>query len=144
MPPDVIPEGRSVLAASLESVIPVVADAEAPFLTHGDIWLENVLLKGCEVSRLLDFEHARFLDPLYDFGKPDELVFERWPTTRPSFVAGYESVRQLPADADERIGVYRGFQFLYMFNYFKVWSPQFLGEYHDRLRTWVGEHPAAG
>jgi aminoglycoside phosphotransferase (APT) family kinase protein len=143
-PADVIPAGRAALAASLESVIPLVAAVERPSLTHGDLWLENVLLDGGDLFRLLDFEHGQFLDPLYDFGKPDELIFERWPAVRRPFFEGYESVRPLPADAELRIAAYRGFQFLFMFNYFTTWSPQFLDAYRDRLQAWVGEHPAAG
>lgn len=137
IPEDVIVDGRSRLETIMAAGIAAVACGVRPALTHGDIWLDNVLLRSGRVHRILDFEHARFLDPLYDFGKPDELVFERWPDGREAFLDGYVQVSPLPPDADRRIMLYQGFHYLFMLTWFARWQPELVPEYSKRLALWA-------
>ncbi|MGH3773526.1 MAG: phosphotransferase family protein [Pseudonocardiaceae bacterium] len=139
IPENAIVGGRSRLEAVMAAGIAAVACGVRPALTHGDIWLDNVLLRSGRVHRILDFEHARFLDPLYDFGKPDELVFERWPAGREAFLDGYVQVSSLPPDSDRRITLYRGFHYLFMLTWFARWQPELVPEYRERLALWADE-----
>ncbi len=100
-----------------------------------------MLVDDTGLSCLLDFGHARFLDPLSDFGKLHELVFERWSAPRRLSSEGPESTRPLADDAVRRIDTYRGFRFLYPFSYFSIWSRHFLDEHRDRLGHWTAGHP---
>lgn len=139
VPQDAIRDSRGRLEAVMAAGIAAVAHGVRPALTHGDIWLDNVLLRSGCVHRILDFEHARFLDPLYDFGKPDELLFERWPDGREAFLDGYVQVAPLPPDANRRIALYRGFHYLFMFTWFARWQPELAPEYSERLALWADE-----
>ena len=48
------------------------SSASTPALTHGDLWLPNILLRDGTIGCVLDFEHATYADRFRDFGKLDE------------------------------------------------------------------------
>jgi Ser/Thr protein kinase RdoA (MazF antagonist) len=56
---DAILDGRSRLEAVMAAGIAAVARSVRPALTHGDIRLDNVLLRSGRVHRILDFEGRR-------------------------------------------------------------------------------------
>ncbi|MFD9815045.1 phosphotransferase [Streptomyces sp. NPDC059080] len=60
---------RSALRATLTRLDDT---ANVPALTHGDLWLPNVLVRDGRISCVLDFEHATYADRFGDFGKLDE------------------------------------------------------------------------
>lgn len=83
-------------------------------LVHRDLYLSNLIVRREEasgrwaVSGLIDFESARYWDPVYDLTKLAFWVFEPHPVLREPFLAAYTAVRgPLSADFDERHRLYR-------------------------------------
>jgi fructosamine-3-kinase len=72
-------------------------------LLHGDLGSHNVLSDGSTVQSLIDWEDCLVGDPVFDVAL--------WATFQPerrhsAFVAGYRSVRALPADFERRFWLY--------------------------------------
>ena len=132
---------RSVLAAAqdrLEVGIARLSTEIRPALTHWDLWLAQALVDGGRFVGLLDWESAAFSDPLADFVRLEVWVFDPHPETREPFYAAYRAIAPLPADADQRLHLYRGLEYLV-----EIWrkseecQPEVAADYRARLDCWL-------
>lgn len=87
---------------AFEGAAELLGDAPSRLL-HGDLGAHNVLADGREVTALIDWEDALAGDPVFDIAYWG--TFVRDPMREP-FLAGYRSVRQLPADFERRYWLY--------------------------------------
>ncbi|OLF18464.1 hypothetical protein BU204_05725 [Actinophytocola xanthii] len=108
-----------------------------PALCHRDVYLDNVLLRQGRPSRLLDFEHARFLDRYAEFGKIRELLFDWFPETEQPFLEAYQDLHPIDELGRHHIHVHIGLYNLVMCGYFTKWAPDLVPTYLDRIRTWL-------
>ncbi len=113
------------------------AQVEGAALTHGDLYLDNILLRDGQPSCLLDFEHAAFQDRFADFGKLRELVFERVPGIEEHFFEAYRSIHPEDAGDEIRMRLSLGLYALTQLHYFNTWQPDLVGFYSDRLGEWL-------
>lgn len=111
--------------------------AGAASLTHGDLYLDNLLVRDGRLSCLLDFEHAAFQDRFADFGKLSELIFERHPATRQPFLRAYREHHPPAPDDEVRLELALGLYALTYLAYFHRWQPDLVGFYRDRLAGWL-------
>lgn len=133
---DVIEErSRNLLAA-------LPPDIE-PRFTHRDLYLPNTLVRQNRFCALLDFEAARFYDPLWDFVKLDAWVFQAHPQLRKHFLEGYTSEFPWRADAAERIFLYQAIEYLAAFPYFGERFPNLamLKSFHSLIAAWMASDP---
>ncbi|MGI5241078.1 phosphotransferase family protein [Dactylosporangium sp. CA-139066] len=127
--------GRAGLGDALHRAVEATAPAgEAPALTHGDLWRQNLILRGGRIACLLDFEHGRYADRFLDFGKLDEHVF---PEGREAFLAAYDEVFPLPEGWAGRVRLGNAIHALSMAVYFLRWEPRFVAEYVAELDAWL-------
>ena len=91
-------------------------------LTHRDLYLGNVIVDeegiGYHLSGLIDVEHARFWDRLWDFAKLQWLVFDRHPSLAAPFLEAYESTFPRPPDFEARTHLYRAVEALISITFF--------------------------
>ncbi|MFG2227360.1 phosphotransferase family protein [Streptomyces sp. NPDC048644] len=128
---------RSALAAAVARL----ADAaNVPALTHGDLWLPNLLVRDGRISCVLDFEHATYADRFRDFGKLDEHLFDAFPAGRDVFLASYAAACPLPDDWELRVGIGHVLHALNMHVYFLRWTPQWAPQYARQVREWLTEN----
>jgi len=140
LPPDVLPAGRDVIAAAFARYRAIVTDGGS--LTHGDLYLDNVLVHDGRPSCLLDFEHASFQDRFADFGKLKELVFEGYPATERPFMDAYRAIHPPTPDDDRRMALSLGVYALQYLHYFHTWQPDLIDFYRNRLDDWLAGETA--
>jgi aminoglycoside phosphotransferase (APT) family kinase protein len=137
VPAESLPAGadeiRSAFARIGESV-----EVERAALTHGDLYLDNVLVRDGRPSCLLDFEHAAFQDRFADFGKLRELVFERHPGIEKHFFDAYRAIHPDGEGDEQRMRLSLGLYALTQLYYFHTWQPDLVGFYKNRLGAWLG------
>lgn len=90
------PNEMSRFAERAQTAADAVTAFVAPALTHRDLSLRNTLVSDGEFSGVLDFEHARFSDPVLDLALLQLQVFEVHPATEAPFRAGYRSIMPTP------------------------------------------------
>jgi Ser/Thr protein kinase RdoA (MazF antagonist) len=81
-------------------------DPDGPCYVHYDFRPGNVLVQRGRISGLIDFESARGGSADYDFIKIKNEVWDVSPDTRAPFLAGYQSIRDLP-DIEHTLPLYR-------------------------------------
>lgn len=113
-------------------------EVEGAALTHGDLYLDNVLVRDGRPSCLLDFEHAAFQDRFADFGKLRELVFERHPGVEGHFFDAYRAIHPDGAGDEQRMRLSLGLYALTQLHYFHTWQPDLVDFYKNRLGEWLG------
>lgn len=134
---DSLPAGRNTIGMIFDRVIAELGPTRPASLTHGDLYLDNVLVEGGKPVALLDFEGARFSDRFADFGKLSELLFEWWPDSKDPFLKRY--YEYFPAEPSDVIRLQLGIG-LYALNqltYFARWQPDLVPEYRTRLERWL-------
>ena len=148
--PIVLDQVRTYLDALPEAALPAkrsaIEKAFAPFasievepasLNHGDLYLDNVLVRDGRVSCLLDFEHAVYRDRFADFGKLQELVFEAHPATKAPFLEAYHRHHAPHEDDAARMRLGLGLYALAQLHYFSLWQPSLIDFYQKRLGQWL-------
>ncbi|TSB19546.1 aminoglycoside phosphotransferase family protein [Streptomyces benahoarensis] len=125
---------RSALRATLTRLDDT---ANVPALTHGDLWLPNVLVRDGRISCVLDFEHATYADRFRDFGKLDEHLFAHFPDGRDTFLTAYAAAHPLPDDWERRLSLAHLLHALAMHVYFRRWTPQWAPQYAREAREWL-------
>jgi aminoglycoside phosphotransferase (APT) family kinase protein len=130
--------------ARLQAGIAVLSPAIRPALTHWDVWLANTLLSAGRFAGLLDWDSAAFSDPLVDFVKLEVWVFERHPETERPFLESYWSAAPRPPDAEQRLDLYRGLEYLTHTYFFADWGERHVAAaFRARLERWLEGGPAA-
>ncbi|QRK07646.1 aminoglycoside phosphotransferase family protein [Archangium violaceum] len=114
-----------------------LAPGDGAALTHGDLYLDNILLRDGRPSCLLDFEHASFTDRFADFGKLRELVFERHPEIERPFFDAYSAIHPKHESDEVRMRLGLGLYALSQLHYFHTWQPDLVGFYNNRLGEWL-------
>jgi aminoglycoside phosphotransferase (APT) family kinase protein len=111
----------------------------APALVHRDLCLRNVLVHPGRFTALLDLEHARFSDPVFDFVALAAHVFTPHPGSEAGFLAGYREVLAFPPPAYERRhAVAFGLEFFGGLVYWaRAGTPAQLAAYAERVRAWL-------
>ncbi|MGK5737884.1 phosphotransferase family protein [Micromonospora sp. URMC 103] len=136
-PDDLTSVGRDHLSRAVHRAVDAVSPAAVPSLTHGDLWRQNVVLRGGRIACLLDFEHGRYADRFLDFGKLDEHVFAGFAEGRAAFLAAYDEVCPLPDDWEERVRLGHVLHALSMSVYFLRWTPKWAPQYVHELEEWL-------
>lgn len=136
-PEDFTRAGRTALSAALHRAVEAIVPDMVPALTHGDLWLPNLLLRDGRIACLLDFEHARYSDRFLDFGKLDEHVFAGFPEAREAFLRAYDETHPLPPGWTARADLADAVHNLSMAVYFRRWHPEFVPEYTGKLDRWL-------
>lgn len=117
-----------------------ISPAVRPSLVHRDLYLPNTLVADGRFRCLLDFEHARFADALYDFPKLTMWVFERFPDADAAFHAGYGANPLSTAEGRTRYLVTFGLELLAGSLYFKnTGQDVMLSDYRRRVDPWLAE-----
>jgi Ser/Thr protein kinase RdoA (MazF antagonist) len=80
-------------------------DPDGPCYVHYDFRPGNVLIQRGRISGLIDFESTRGGSADYDFIKIKNEVWDASPETRVPFLAGYQSIRDLP-DIEHTLPLY--------------------------------------
>jgi Ser/Thr protein kinase RdoA (MazF antagonist) len=122
---------------TLERLLGQVSDLQ-PKLVHSDLFWPNVLLRRGRLACLLDFEHAKFLDPMWDFVKLNLWVFGENREKAEAFLRGYKEEAPYPDDAELRGRIYLGFELLAGLPYWKkTEQAAMLEDYVRRLQEWM-------
>lgn len=111
----------------------------APVLTHRDLYLRNTLAAEGRFLTIIDFEEAGWQDGLWDFAKLHAWVFRTYPAMYEPFLAGYQRRTRLGDDADARIALYQGLEYLAALYYFGVTRPhrERFQEFADLITAWL-------
>lgn len=136
-PEDIVPAGRERLAVAFEAAIERIPVDEPAALTHGDLWLPNLVVGHGRISGVLDFEHAAFGERFQDFGKLEEHLTGPHPEIRSALLMAYDARCPLPADWESRIELSRALNALSMCVYFSRWQPELAPEYASELAAWL-------
>jgi aminoglycoside phosphotransferase (APT) family kinase protein len=123
-----------------EAVADLDASFSVPVLTHGDLWLPNVLVREGRFGCLLDFEHARYADRFRDFGKLDEHILDAFPAGREAFLESYQAICPLPDDHALRIELGSLIHELTIHVYFLRWAPQWAPQHARKVRAWLSRN----
>ncbi|MEE6179655.1 phosphotransferase family protein [Mycobacterium sp. 050134] len=134
---DILPTDRTTIETAFDQAIAELGPTCRASLTHGDLYLDNILVDCGKPVALLDFEAARFSDRFADFGKLSELLFEWWPDSKEPFLRSYfEHFSAAPSDPVRlRLGI--GLYALNQLAYFAKWQPDLVPEYRMRLEHWL-------
>ena len=116
-----------------------------PSLVHGDLHPRNVVVDRAEPSgalrlaALLDFEHARFLDPAWDFVKLDLWVFAPHPDLEAPFRAAYRAARGESESFRSRVRLCGGLEILRALPYFGAEFPDeaMFDSFFTALERWL-------
>jgi aminoglycoside phosphotransferase (APT) family kinase protein len=133
---EVLPAPRDTIRAAFAPYESVVGERTST-LTHGDLYLDNLLAHEGRLSCLLDFEHASFRDRFFDFGKLQELVFDNHPETEEPFWKAYRRMHPPRADDRQRMAISQGLYALTYLHYFNSWQPDLIDFYQNRLHHWL-------
>ncbi|MFD2465994.1 phosphotransferase family protein [Amycolatopsis silviterrae] len=121
-------------SALVSAVARLDESASVPALTHGDLWLPNILVRDGRITCVLDLEHAAYADRFRDFGKLDEHIFDAYPEGRDVFLASYAAACPLPDDWRQRVELAHALHALNMHVYFRRWTPQWAPQYAQQVR----------
>ncbi|MER7028016.1 MULTISPECIES: phosphotransferase family protein [Streptomyces] len=132
-----IGDAEALRSAVRATVAGLDGTANVPVLTHGDLWLPNILVRDGRISCVLDFEHAAWADRFRDFGKLDEHLFDAFPEGRGTFLAAYAAACPLPGDWERRHALGQLLHALAMHVYFRRWSPQWAPQYARQAGEWL-------
>jgi len=104
--PDCIEDARSTALRLVECIN---FKAIIPSMVHRDITLNNIMIHQNQFAGVIDFEHACFFDPLWDFAKLHLTTFKKEPYSRDMVFEGYNSVINIKKECfyEERIYLYR-------------------------------------
>lgn len=95
-------------------------NCESAVLCHNDLYEGNVLVArgpdGWRITGVIDVENAIAADPLIDLAKTDYYALGRGEPERVALLDGYGP---LPADAAERLDLYRLFHALELWDWFR-------------------------
>ncbi|MGP4111522.1 phosphotransferase family protein [Streptomyces sp. 4N509B] len=135
--PELIGDADTLRSAIAAAVARLADEANAPTLTHGDLWLPNLLVRDGRVTCVLDFEHATYAERFRDFGKLDEHIFDAFPAGRGVFLDAYAAACPLPDDWERRVDLGHVLHALTMHVYFSRWAPQWAPQYAEQVRKWL-------
>lgn len=115
-------------------------NCDSAVLCHNDLHEGNVLVSqrpgGWEVTGVIDVENAIAADPLIDLAKTDYYSLGRGEAERAALLDGYG---QLPADAAERLELYRLYHALELWDWFcSIGTVEPLGGIAEDLARLVG------
>ncbi|HWI49795.1 MAG TPA: aminoglycoside phosphotransferase family protein [Rummeliibacillus sp.] len=68
---------------------------DGPCVVHFDFRLANIIVADHHVSGIIDFETSKFASTEIDFVKMEQQVWNVFPSTKESYIAGYESIRPM-------------------------------------------------
>ncbi|MFO0984318.1 MAG: aminoglycoside phosphotransferase family protein [Planctomycetota bacterium] len=109
---------QSLCTASLDALDPGIGGE----FTHRDLHPGNVIIEergiGYFLNGIIDLEHCRFWDRLWDFAKLEWFVFDRHPSLREPFLRAYQALQPRPPDFDQRTRLYRAAEALISLTYF--------------------------
>ncbi|WP_139492183.1 phosphotransferase family protein [Brevibacillus dissolubilis] len=110
-----------------------------PALTHRDLYFPNFLVTDGQFRALLDFEIAKFYDPLYDLPKLNDTEFRTKPDMYEPFYRGYHEVIPWQEDFPLRISLSEGLLYLSAVHYFhaRYLTPDMLELYLVLLDEWL-------
>lgn len=109
-----------------------------PALTHRDLYLANVLTHGGRFAAILDFELAKGYDPLLDFVKLGEFVFELHPESFEPFMAAYRRCADRQERTEERLALCFALEhFVQVPNWAQTGDEWLLRGSCQRLRDWL-------
>ncbi|WP_406638246.1 phosphotransferase family protein [Amycolatopsis sp. WGS_07] len=135
--PALIGPTGSLRSALVSAVTRLDESASVPALTHGDLWLPNILVRDGRITCVLDLEHAAYADRFRDFGKLDEHIFDAYPEGRDVFLASYAAACPLPDDWRQRVELAHALHALNMHVYFRRWTPKWAPQYAQQVRDWL-------
>ncbi len=135
--PELLGDGSALRRATAAALSELDDSASVPALTHGDLWLPNVLVRQGRITCLLDFEHAAYQDRFRDFGKLDEHIFDAFPEGRRAFLDAYAAAFPLPDDWEQRVDLAHLLHALSMHVYFLRWTPQWAPQYAQQVNDWL-------
>ena len=138
LPANALPTSAAALGSRFDALLQSLP-ARPAALTHGDLYLDNVLTRDGALSCLLDFEHATFRDRFADFGKLQELVFERHPQVQAPFLRADRARHPEQPDDASRLTLSLGLYALTQLHYFNTWQPDLVGFYKERLNDWMSQ-----
>jgi len=134
---ELVGDATALRAAIAKAVSRLAPSASVPALTHGDLWLPNILLRDGRISCVLDFEHATYADRFRDFGKLDEHVFDAFAAGRDAFLESYAATCPLPEDWELRLDLAHLLHSLGMYVYFLQWTPKWAPQYRRQVQEWL-------
>jgi aminoglycoside phosphotransferase (APT) family kinase protein len=114
-------ELRDAVARRIERDGALFDACAAPVLCHNDLHEGNVLVSGrpdggWQITGVIDVENAVAADPLIDLAKTDYYSLGRGEPERAALLEGYGP---LPADAAERLELYRLYHALELWDWFR-------------------------
>jgi aminoglycoside phosphotransferase (APT) family kinase protein len=120
-----------------------VASQVTAAFTHRDLYLPNLIIDDAANLSLIDFEHACYYDPLWDFVKLAWWVFRRWPALGHAALDAYRERAGWPPHADERIFLCQGIELVAATHYFAVTVPvpELAADARALLRRWLEVDP---
>lgn len=135
----------STIEKRCRSLIQLLPEEIKPGFTHRDLYLSNVLVQNNKFHCIIDYEHARFYDPLWDFVKIEAWIFRKHPDIRKYFYQGYQSVIPWKEEYIHRIRLYEGVEFLAAFPYFgdKYPNENMLDTFKFEIKDWLDNKTVA-
>lgn len=132
------PSDLSAIESRIEEAAERLGKTVVPALAHCDPYPPNTLLQHDRFIALLDFEHAKFMDPVYDFVKLGLWVFEPLRDSRSPFWDGYLTVTVGPDRFEERLWICLGMELLAGLPYWmRLGEREAFDDYSRRLRRWL-------
>ncbi len=114
--------------------IQALAEPVTPCLAHLDLHLPNLLILENEQLGLLDFEHARFTDPVEDFIKLHVWVFRQYPEQEAALLAGYSTHMLWCAEAYARLKIHLAIYLFSALIYFVHYEPEYIPTWSGYIR----------
>jgi aminoglycoside phosphotransferase (APT) family kinase protein len=132
---DVLDEAVAEIASEAARVSEVVR----PALSHGDLHTQNTLVDEGRFVAILDFEHAKFWDAMFDFVKLRMWTFESQEGSAAPFMEGYRSTAPPLEAFEDRLRVCTGLELLAGLPYWKRSGEEaLLEDYLRRFERWLG------
>jgi aminoglycoside phosphotransferase (APT) family kinase protein len=114
------------------------SDLVRPALSHGDLHTPNTLVNSGRFVAILDFEHAKFWDAVFDFVKLRMWTFESQPGSEAPFMEGYQSTAPPLDRFEDRLRVCTGLELLAGLPYWKKSGEEgLLEDYMSRFERWL-------
>jgi aminoglycoside phosphotransferase (APT) family kinase protein len=131
----------AVLADTSEQILREaarVSDLVRAALSHGDLHTPNTLVNDGRFVAILDFEHAKFWDAVFDFVKLRMWTFESQPGSEAPFMEGYQSTAPPLDRFEDRLRVCTGLELLAGLPYWKKSGEEgLLEDYMSRFERWL-------
>jgi tRNA A-37 threonylcarbamoyl transferase component Bud32 len=131
------PSQMSLFEMKIQRLLQFVSSVSNPVLIHGDIGFRNLIQKNNKFASIIDFEHAKYHDPAYDFVKL-HFAFSSRPKMMSDVLAGYYNSSHQLVHFEERLALFVGLEILSGIPYWhKTKNTHMSDVYSAKMDEWL-------